>query len=74
MYKYLIDPKRVYRIVGYKENKIVYVINKDGNFYGDFISSKYEVRPAFYLKGDASIIDGKGTKDEPYVLGVDNES
>lgn len=71
---FVTDTKNVFTILrGIEENKIVYVINSDGNFYGDFISSKYGVRPAFYLKGDTSITEGKGTLDSPYVLGVDDE-
>lgn len=58
---------------GIEENKIVYVINKEGNFYGDFVSKKYGIRPAFYLKGDTVISEGKGTLEEPYKLGVKNE-
>lgn len=72
---YVSDVKNVFTILrGIEENKIVYVINEDGNFYGDFISSKYGVRPAFYIKGDTLIESGKGTIEEPYELGVKNES
>ena len=68
------DVKNVFTIFrGIEENKIIYVINEDGNLYGDFISSKYEVRPAFYIKGDTLINSGKGTIDDPYELGVNDE-
>ena len=70
---YVNDIKNVFTILrGIEEDKIIYVINKDGNFYGDFISSKYEIRPSFYLKGDVSIGSGEGTLDKPYKLGVNN--
>ena len=70
---YVNDIKNVFTILrGIEEDKIIYVINKDGNFYGDFISSKYEIRPSFYLKGDVSIDSGEGTLDKPYKLGVNN--
>ncbi len=72
---YVTNVKNVLTILrGIEEDKIIYVINKDGNFYGDFISSKYEIRPSFYLKGDVSIISGEGTLDKPYKLGVSNEN
>ncbi len=68
------DVKNVFTLLrGIEDNKIIYVINEDGNFYGDFVSSKYEIRPAFYLKGDTSISGGKGTLEEPFELGVNNE-
>lgn len=68
------DVKNVFTLFrGIEDNKIIYVINEDGNFYGDFISSKYEVRPAFYIKGDTLINGGAGTEEEPYELGDSNE-
>ena len=71
---YVTNVKNVFTILrGIEENKIIYVINDDGNFYGDFITSKYEVRPAFYIKGNTNINGGKGTMEEPYKLGVNNE-
>ncbi len=66
--------KNVFTLLrGIEDNKIIYVINEDGNFYGDFISSKYEIRPAFYIKKDTIILGGEGTVDEPYELGVNDE-
>ena len=71
---YVSNVKNVFTILrGIEENKIIYVINEDGNFYGDFISSKYGVRPAFYIKGDTLISEGEGTLDSPYKLEVNNE-
>ena len=68
------DVKNVFTLFrGIEDNKIIYVINEDGNFYGDFINSKYEVRPAFYIKGDTLINGGAGTEEEPYELGDSNE-
>lgn len=70
---YINDVKNVFTILrGIEENKIIYVINEDGNFYGDFVSSKYGVRPAFYLKGDTLISGGEGNEDFPYKLEVKN--
>ena len=72
---FISDVTNVFTILrGIEDNKIIYVINEDGNFYGDFISSKYEIRPAFYIKGGTLIEDGSGTEEDPYTLGVNNES
>ena len=58
---------------GIESDQIINVINKDGNFYGDFITSKYNVRPALYLNKELKITGGEGTKDAPYELGVSDE-
>lgn len=58
---------------GIESDQIINVINKDGMVYGDFIDKEYNVRPVFFLKKDLKITGGKGTKDEPYTLGVSNE-
>lgn len=58
---------------GIESDQIINVINKDGNFYGDFITSKYNVRPALYLNRELKITGGEGTKDAPYELGVSDE-
>ena len=57
---------------GMEDTSIIYVINENGNFFGDSITSKYCIRPAFYLKGDLEIISGEGTEDSPFELGVNN--
>jgi len=68
---YISNVKNVFTILrGFEENKIINIINEDGNFYGDFVNKKYGIRPAFYLKGDTIIEGGKGTLEEPYKLGV----
>ncbi len=58
---------------GMEASNIINVINEHGNLYADTISSKYNVRPAFYLKYDLEIKSGKGTLENPYELGVNNE-
>lgn len=58
---------------GIESDQIINVINKEGNFYGDFITSKYNVRPALYLNKDLKITGGSGTLDAPYELGVSDE-
>lgn len=58
---------------GIESDQIINVINEDGNFYGDFITSKYNVRPSLYLNNELKITDGNGTFDAPYELGVSDE-
>lgn len=58
---------------GIEADDIINVLNENGNLYADRISSKYNVRPAFYLKYNLEITKGKGTMDSPYELGVKNE-
>ena len=58
---------------GIESDQIINVINKEGNFYGDFITSKYNVRPALYLNNELNITGGNGTFDAPYELGVNDE-
>ena len=55
---------------GMEANNIINVINSDGNLFADTISSKYNVRSAFYLKSDIEIKAGEGTSEKPYELGV----
>ena len=70
---YVQDEKNVFTLLrGMEASNIINVINKDGNIFGDTTSNKYNVRPAFYLKGDLVITKGKGTLDEPYELGVND--
>lgn len=58
---------------GIESDQIINVINKEGNFYGDFITSKYNLRPALYLNNELKITGGNGTFDAPYELGVSDE-
>ncbi len=58
---------------GIESDQIINVINEDGNFYGDFITSKYNVRPSLYLNNELKITGGSGTFDAPYELGVSDE-
>ena len=58
---------------GMEASNIINVINESGNLYADQISSKYNVRAAFYLKSDLKIKSGSGTMDSPYELGVNDE-
>ena len=57
---------------GMEAPNIINVINENGNIFADTISAKYNVRPAFYIKSDLEIINGKGTEEIPYELGVKN--
>lgn len=58
---------------GMEEPNLINVINENGNLFADSITSKYYVRPAFYIKGELEIKSGKGTLENPYELGVENE-
>ena len=53
---------------GIEAEDIIYVLNESGYFFGDTLKSRYNVRPAVYLKADLEISGGKGTKDSPYEL------
>ena len=72
---YVNDEKNVFTLLrGMEASNIIEVINKDGILFGDKITAKYNVRPAFYLKGDLIIKSGKGTLEEPYELGVEEKN
>lgn len=58
---------------GIESSKLVNVINKDGHLYADKLTSKYSVRPEFYLDGKLNIKSGDGSEKNPYVLGDSNE-
>ena len=58
---------------GIESNQIINIINKDGNFYGDLITNKHNVRPVFYLNKELKITGGSGTVDAPYELGESDE-
>jgi hypothetical protein len=58
---------------GIESSDVVSVITKEGNVYSDSINNEYNIRSSFYLKSDMKIIEGEGSKDKPYVLGVENE-
>ena len=58
---------------GMEATNMINVLNENGNFFADTISSKYNVRPAFYLKYDLKIKSGSGTLEDPYKLGDNNE-
>lgn len=71
---YVQDMKNIFTISrGIESSSIINVINSEGSIYGDFVTSKYNVRPAFYLDGKIEIKSGIGTNDGPYELGVTNE-
>ncbi len=50
------------------EDDIVFRINTAGDVYYASGAQEFSVRPVFYLSSSASIIDGKGTLSEPYIL------
>ena len=71
---YINDVNNVFTLLrGMEASNIINVINEDGNLFADSITSKYGVRPAFYLESDIIIKSGNGTIDSPYILGDSNE-
>ena len=42
--------------------------------YEDLVSSVRFIRPVIYLKDNIKVTKGKGTKDNPYILGGINEA
>lgn len=52
----------------YETNLTIYTINNKKNAYKDLVTSKYNIRPTFYIKKDIEITSGEGTKDNPYIL------
>ena len=47
----------------------IFIINEDKLLFEDAINSMHYVRPAVYVKNDATIIEGEGTYLSPYILG-----
>ena len=58
---------------GIENETIVDVIDEKGNVYGDLVTSKYNIRPAFYIKNSLAITGGNGTIESPYSIGESNE-
>ena len=58
---------------GIESSDVIEVITSDGKVYADSIKSEYNIRSSFYLKSDMEIKEGKGTLNDPYVLGVTDE-
>jgi len=58
---------------GIEAPNIIYAISESGAFFGDTISSKYNVSPAVYVKDDLKITAGSGTIDKPFEIGVESE-
>ena len=54
---------------GIESNSIINVIDENKNAFGDLITSKYNIRPTICMNGEVSIVSGKGTEEDPYVLG-----
>lgn len=56
---------------GIEATDIIYVLSENGYFFGDTLTSKYTVRPALYLKDDIEITEGNGTKEDAYILKIE---
>ncbi len=51
---------------------LINIINENEIFYADTIEAEYNVKPAFCLKHDLTILKGNGTIQSPYEVGVVN--
>lgn len=52
------------------DDKSIMSIRESGYLWGDWTHNGYGVRPTAYLKADVKVIDGNGTKTNPYKLGI----
>ena len=67
------DVKNVFLLSkGIGDNKSIDVISTEGNFYGDLVTSTYNLRPCLYLKSSLDILSGDGSEKSPFVLGENN--
>ncbi len=70
---YINDVKNVFLLSkGIGDNKSIDVISTEGNFYGDLVTSTYNLRPCLYLKSSLDILSGDGSEKSPFVLGENN--
>lgn len=57
---------------GVGDNKMIDVISPEGSFFGDLVTSTYNLRPCLYLNDNLDIISGDGSENDPFVLGESN--
>ena len=70
---YINDVKNVFLLSkGIGDNKAIDVISTEGNFYGDLVTSTYNLRPCLYLNSSLDILSGDGSEKSPFVLGENN--
>ena len=50
-------------------SNIVYVVNQNNKLYADFITSEYKIRPILSLDASIFVLEGNGTKNNPYEIG-----
>lgn len=50
-------------------NQTIYIINKNGKIFADLIDTTYKIRPTLSLASDLFIVEGNGTKTEPFEIG-----
>ena len=48
----------------------IYIIDSDGRLFGDYDTVAYKVRPLIAMKPNVSIVSGKGTLEDPYIVEV----
>ena len=53
---------------GIQGDDIINVLKDPGYYFAGYITDKYNVRPALYLKDNLEIVSGKGTLENPYIF------
>lgn len=70
---YIEEVKNIFLLSkGIGDNKMIDVISPEGSFFGDLVTSTYNIRPCLYLNSNLDIISGDGSEKSPFVLGVNN--
>lgn len=57
---------------GIGDTKMIDVISLEKSFFGDLVTSTYNLRPCLYLNNNLDIVSGDGSKKSPFVLGENN--
>ena len=52
-----------------KSQDLIYTVSDNSTLLADLASNEDNVRPIIVLKNSLNILDGKGTRDNPYVIG-----
>lgn len=48
---------------------VIYVVNKNKRLFADFVTENYKIRPVICLDSEIFILNGNGTKTNPYEIG-----
>lgn len=70
---FIVDVKNVFLLSkGIGDTKMIDVISSEGSFYGDLVTSTYNLRPCLYLNSKLDILSGDGSEKSPFALGEKN--